>query len=52
MTIEKQMEILEIGRKQLAASPEAADAFFKALELRTGIKLKNKRKSRAKKEKK
>ena len=51
MTIEKQMEILEIVSKETSKSPEAALAFLKALELRTGIKLKNKRRPKAKKQK-
>jgi hypothetical protein len=51
MTIDKQIEILEKVSKETSKSPEAARAFLKALELRTGIKLKDKKKSKPKKKK-
>ena len=48
--IQQQIEVIESVGRELSKSPEAARAFLKRIEERTGIKLKDKKPPKGKKE--
>lgn len=49
--IKRQIEILEKVSRETSESPEAGRAFLREIELRTGIKLRDKKKPLAQKKK-